>query len=245
MKSLHYLFLPGVVFLSLLAGCRYYQATGYTYEQIQVQSDDTLLQYIIAPYREGLQAEMEKVIGQAAQDWKKGKPESAIGNLITDIMLEAGDTLFQHKPDFAVYNYGGIRIDAIYKGEVTKGKIFELLPFDNTMVMVTLDGYSTARLLNKLAAAGGWPQSGLQLTISNEAAVDVLVQGQPFDTSAVYHVVMNDYMARGGDGLEMLTDASLEDAGITVRDIVIRGIENRSAGGEALSIETDNRTISE
>jgi 2',3'-cyclic-nucleotide 2'-phosphodiesterase (5'-nucleotidase family) len=244
-KLPHYLLLSGIGSLLLLAGCRYYQPAGFTYEQQQVHGDDTLLQYIITPYRDGLQAEMESVIGWAAQDWKKGKPESTLGNLITDIMLEAGDTLFQHTPDFALYNYGGIRIDAIYSGAITKGKIFELLPFDNTMVMVTLDGYSTARLLNTMAAAGGWPQSGLQLTIKNEAAVDVLVHRLPFDTAATYYIVMNDYMARGGDGLDMLTDAPMEDAGITVRDIVMRGIEQRSGNGQALSIETDNRTISE
>ena len=54
--------------------------------------------------------------------------------------------------DFAVINYGGMRIPAIPKGPITRGKIFELMPFDNLLVVVRLDVSILTQFINHMAA---------------------------------------------------------------------------------------------
>ena len=69
--------------------------------------------------------------------------------------------------------------------------------------MCTLDAYSTARLLEKIASAGGWPVARIEMVIDSAGATRRCPDsGVPLRRDATYSVVMNDYMANGGDGMD-------------------------------------------
>lgn len=244
MRTFH----SGSVFILVLtafvaASCWQYQAVDMVSKSEEVAGDDTLFHHLIAPYKEQLEIEMNKEIGQLSADLVKGKPESSLGNLIGDILLSSSAGIFSKPADFAVYNYGGLRKDYMAAGGLTKGEIFELLPFDNTTVLLTLDGLTTARLLDKIAMEGGWPVAGISMTIIQGTAQNVLINNMPFDSSQYYSVVMNDYMANGGDGMDFFGGIPIEDSGITVRDLVMSYIEAQTKNNVHISSYTDQRIV--
>ena len=101
---------------------------------------DSTLNALISDYRGQLEAEMNTVIGTIAQPLTLQKPESSLGNWMADVLWEKA-TYYSKRPiDFALQNYGGIRISELPAGPLTRGKIYELMPFDNQLVVLDLPG---------------------------------------------------------------------------------------------------------
>lgn len=240
----HLLF-TALFFLVLTSvSCGYYNQVNFTAEGVRVnpaQSVDTAVLNIISPYSNALSAEMNEVIGYCDTDMKRMKPESALGNFICDVLLKEGRETYNKQIDFAVYNYGGLRIDAIYQGKFTRGKIFELLPFENFGVVVTLSGYATSQLIQKIVDEGGWPVGGISFFMEGGKAHNIKINNTPFDSTQTYRVVMNDYMANGGDKMDFVVGSPQDFLGVTIRDLVLAYIEKETAKGNAISSKPDGR----
>ena len=127
--------------------------------------------------------------------------ESALGDVLTDALRE------REKADVALLNAGGLRAN-LKAGALTYGDLYEVLPFDNTVAVVTVTGEELRRLLK--AAYGGGPsmfqESGLKVTLGRclgpERLRDVtLAQGGALEPTRLYRVVMPDFLARGAAGL--------------------------------------------
>ncbi len=145
--------------------------------------------------------------------------ECPMGNLIAEAML---DRVAGQGVTIAIQNGGGVRagIDA---GPVTMGEVLTVLPFQNTLSTFEVDGATIVAALENGAsqyeeAAGRFAQvAGLKYTVDPAAAagarvsdVQVLIGGDawgPIDRGAVYKVVSNNYVRRGGDGYKMFIDA--------------------------------------
>lgn len=146
------------------------------------------------------------------------KRESNLGNLIADGMVwktrNAGVQI-------ALQNGGGIRT-TIPKGPITVGKVYEVLPFGNTLVVMDLKGREIkAALENGVSqweqGAGRFLQvSGLRYAFDlsrapGDRVVRVEVKTEkgyvPLDLEATYRVVVNNFIANGGDGFTVLKEA--------------------------------------
>jgi len=99
---------------------------------------------------------MNEVVGMADGDFHKEKSGGSLGNLITDAMSEEAIKL-QSSCCAALFNPGGIRLPDVMKGTVTKGKLLELIPFDNELVILELKGSILKKWLTAIGEAGGWP----------------------------------------------------------------------------------------
>ncbi len=229
----------------ILSSCSYYYSdTGYEAKQLRVSENtetDSSVLSIIQPYKSALDGEMNLIVGEMGVELKRAKPESTLGNFICDVILKEGQLYADENIDFAVYNYGGIRQEFINAGPITKGKIFELLPFENFGAIVTLDGKSTAKLIQKIIDEGGWPVSGIQITVKNNEAKNVLINNMPFDTLKNYTVIMNDYMANGGDKMDFLYGQKIDILGITIRDMVLNYISKENGEGRKLYAKIEGR----
>jgi len=193
---------------------------------------DKEIEALIAPYREQLELEMNVVIGSVSQELRKGKPSSNLGNWFSDLLEDSAKKIFNDSQvDFAVQNYGGIRLGSIPPGEITKGKIFELMPFDNTLVNVEMDKNTTQQFLNRIADYGGWPVSrSVSFNIQDSTAVDILINNKPLEDRN-YYVVMPDYVANGGDDCYFLKDSKKVDSGQYLRKVVIDHLLMLEANG--------------
>lgn len=145
--------------------------------------------------------------------------ECPMGNIIADAMLAR---VKDQGVQIALQNGGGIRA-SIDAGEITKGEVLTVLPFQNTLSTFQVDGATIkAALENGVSqiedGAGRFPQvAGLKYTFDvsqppGERVSDVMVaEGDgfvPLDEAKVYGMVSNNYIRNGGDGYSMFVDAA-------------------------------------
>ena len=98
---------------------------------INADADSTVLA-IIAPYQNAIEEEMNEVLTYTKYDLEKGRPQSTLGNFVTDLCLNYADA------HICVMNNGGLRT-TISKGNITRGKLYELMPFENELVVLELN----------------------------------------------------------------------------------------------------------
>ncbi len=145
--------------------------------------------------------------------------ESAEGNWFTDLMIAA-------RPDvqIAFTNGGGLRAD-IPAGELTYGRLYEAMPFDNRFAIVDMQGRHVRRLVTTTFQRGGGIMSWGGLTAkarckNNALDVEIKVAGKPLIEDAYYKVATSDFLASGGDGL--IGRLKLPANAITQTDTIIR-----------------------
>ncbi|MBL7717997.1 MAG: 5'-nucleotidase C-terminal domain-containing protein [Flavipsychrobacter sp.] len=207
-------------------------------------SPDSSLYRLVQPYKEELDKKMSEVIGRADTTLTKKQPECTLGNFMADAQLAAARELY---PDVtvSVSNYGGIRVSYLQEGPVMLRHMYELMPFDNTLVILELPGTVLVEFCQHMASLKGWPVSGLSYTIKDKKAVNIKVNGQAVKEDALYKVATSDYVANGGDNCHFLKAYKPVLTNIFVRDVLIAYVRNRTASGQALSATLENRVTNE
>lgn len=183
---------------------------------------------MIAPYKLKLDAQMNEVIASTSADLLKEQPEGTLNNFMADAIFWYA-AKFSDKPIQAVVlNYGGVRIQSIGKGDITLGRIYELMPFDNSIDILDIKGEQIIDLCNLAARNGGWPVSGIRFTIQNNKAVNITIQGNPIVEDATYRLVTSDYLTNGGDKAFMLKrNVKRQALNDKIRDALIDYLKNK------------------
>lgn len=234
--------------LTLLMGCQSYKQhitdTEVTYLRTSADSEPNSndLAALIDPYKEQVSKEMEIVIGVLPSDISKKRPNSLMGNWFADILHDVAETETNEKVDFAIQNYGGLRIPFLSKGPITKGNIFELMPFDNKLIILNLTGNQVKTLCDMMAEKGGWPMSrGIEYTINEDKADMIKINGELISENETYSLALPDYVANGGGGGKFLIDIPQNDTGFFIRDIVIKHLEKLQKEGKDITIDSSKR----
>lgn len=211
---------------------------------------DSQLVRLYLPYKEILEKDMGRIISVSETEMIKNKPESGLTNLLSDLLLEEGKNVSLQRdlgiiPVVSFFNYGGIRT-SLPKGEITVGKIFELMPFENEMVFIQLTGEQLQQFYDIVAKYGGDSVGGTRFVISNGKAKNVFVDGKKLDTEEKYWMVTNDYVANGGDDLQVLAQhLDLMHSERKIRDVIISNFELRHRNGQMLMVNLDGRVTNE
>ncbi len=233
-----------IAFIFLLSCKPLPQTAIVEYKDYQISKEapvDSAFIRFLAPYGSVMKASMGKVIGFSTEGLSKKQPESSIGNFMADAMKQQAEKHFNQKVDAAFVNYGGVR-SYIPKGKLTVGMIFELMPFDNLIVLQKLTGKVLMQLLDKIAADGGWPVSGITMEIKDKKATHVMINGQAFNSSATYIIANSDYVANGGSDCSMLKGIAQMNKGILLRDALIDYASWLTANGKSVDAKIENRT---
>ncbi len=205
----------------------YYDASVYRVDEKLKKEDSTTLA-MIGPYKIKLDEQMNAVIGQNAEEMIKAKPGSTLTNWMADAMAESYERQAREKLDFTIANYGGIRINAVAAGDLTLGKMYEIMPFENQLVVMDLNGEQIKQLLDRIAAYGGWPVSeGLQFEIRDSTAINILIQGAPWKPEGSYRIGLPDYVANGGDDFDFLKPLPRVNSGLLIRDLLISDVKRK------------------
>ncbi|MCE7064812.1 5'-nucleotidase C-terminal domain-containing protein [Dyadobacter sp. CY326] len=240
-------YLAWIAAIAFCASCqRHLAVTKNEYKQYginaQTSEDSAIVNYYL-PYKQKMQAEMGKVIGQTAEELTKpANPETLMGNYFADALLTEGlkkDTTIQ----FTLSTKGGLRT-TFPKGDITVSHVFELMPFENEMVVLKLSGEKVQEVINFIVKKDGEPISGMHMKIRNGAAYDVTIAGQPFDKNKTYNLLTYDYLADGGDELECLRNP-LERREINkkVRDALLDNINDLTRQGKKITAQLDERIV--
>lgn len=195
---------------------------------------------LIAPYKQLKEESMNVVIGESTETIEIGKPESKLTNLIADILLTEARKYIPNT-DMAITNIGGIR-RPLYQGNITIGDVFEILPFDNALLVFEYRGASLIRLADAIAIKGGESISGMTLTINNNKAENVKINDQPIDTTRIYKVVTTDYLSWGNDQLEPLAEhINSTPLNMMMRDAMFDYVTCATINNQKISATIDNR----
>lgn len=230
----------------LLAACAptLYQPGKLEYGKYDIKpgsKSDTAVAGLLAPYSSHIAATMYEVIGKLDETLEKKQPDNTLGFFMTDALLAESRKAFNTKVDLALVNYGGIRTNAMQAGNITLGTIYELMPFDNLLVLITVDGKQLQQLLTHIAGRGGWPISGGSYTIKNKEAIEVTIAGEKIIAENKYTIALSDYVANGGDDCSFLTTIPQVNNGYLLRDAIIGYVKSVTASGKTIGKPLANR----
>jgi 5'-nucleotidase len=158
--------------------------------------------------------------------------ESSQGNWLADLMLAAYPTAH-----VAMTNGGGLRAD-IPAGELTYGRLYAAMPFDNRFALLRVEGRHLRQLIaaNLQHRRGILSWSGLTAKArcrDAELELQIEVRGEPLDDNRTYTVVTSDFLVSRDDGLIrplQLPDGATALTDVTIRDgiaAVLRGMAGR------------------
>lgn len=178
-----------------------------------IPANDSITEFI-RPYKENIDKEMNLVLAYAAFDLTKndGDLNTAIGNMMADAVMELAGPVFHQRTgnsiDIVLLNHGGIR-SAISKGSVTTRTAFQVMPFENEVVVAGMKGEHVREMVRFLVDAGtAHPVSGIELEIGeNNTIQKILIQGQPLVEEKNYYIATNDYLLQGGDNMVFFSNA--------------------------------------
>jgi 5'-nucleotidase / UDP-sugar diphosphatase len=185
---------------------------------------------ILEPFQKKVNAKMDELVGEATDDLpSSGIRESPLGDLVADAFREKGKT------QIALQNSGGIRT-RILKGTITWGRVFEVLPFQNTLITLKLTGAQLKTTLERglvppiglVAVSGIRVQFDTKKPAGQRVTSLLLNDATPVEDSKLYSVTTNDFVVAGGDGFtEFARGTDIMDTGILLRDVLVDYIRAR------------------
>lgn len=206
-----------------------------------IAADSSIVNYY-APYKAKLEAEMNRVVGYADNNVTRNRnaPESLMGNFFADALLWKGKQLDPEvQASFATKD--GIRAD-LHAGNITVGNIFEVMPFENVVSILTLSGTDMLRLADYMAKAGGQPVGGMQLVIENGQVKEFLLQGKPINPDVDYKLATYDYLANGGDYVTFFDKPiAREDYTQLLRETLMEYVSDLKKQGKHVQAQLDGR----
>lgn len=235
LKNYNVLAVYFVLFLTLLfvSSCGHQklyvnQITGKEIGITDAQKEATDIEQFIKPYRDHIDQDLSTVLAFAPQTVdKNGQWQTPMGNLFSDVVMQKGNPVFQTREkksiDIVLLNHGGIR-SIIPQGNVTARTAFEIMPFENSLVVIALKGEQIEEMLNYIITEKKpHPISGLTFTIgADQKPKNIQIQGKPFYPNQIYYVGTNDYLSNGGDNMNFFKKGIYKyDLDYKLRNILI------------------------
>jgi 5'-nucleotidase len=186
-------------------------------ENIQVDksiSENEKLNAFIEPYRSSIEGEMDKALSYTPNSmFKNDTPyNTAIGNMMADAVYEMTNPLFNSRIgmslDGVLLNHGGIR-SGINKGVITTRTAYQIMPFENMVVVAKLKGEYVIDMFQYLAQAKkAHPVSNMSITVDEDWNLKQFRVGEEkVDTSKYYYIATSDYLVNGGDNMNFFQKA--------------------------------------
>ena len=213
----------------------------------QILSDSSIVKYY-QPFKKNLEESLINTpISYSSETYKKndGELNSTLSNLFADATYEMSNPVFNKMSgkniDIVLLNNGGIR-SIISKGNISEKTAFELMPFENSIVVLELSGFSIIKMIDYLRKVKlQHPISGLQITLNNDYSVnEVKINGVSIENEKKYYVATTDYLLEGGDKMYFLAETTkTTDINYKMRDILIDYFKKY----DTLKLKSDNRFI--
>jgi 2',3'-cyclic-nucleotide 2'-phosphodiesterase (5'-nucleotidase family) len=237
-------FLPFFIALFLHVSCNpAFRSASVQYSNYRIQQPghpNTAIDELIKPYSDSINKSMNEVIGENATLLEKKSKKSLLGYFLTDALLYMAKQKINTDVDAAFINHGGIRLNELPPGKITRGKIFELMPFDNLLVLQKVNGRVLKQYLDTLALGDAVNLSGISMTISGTKAKNIMVGLRPLDENKDYVIANSDYNINNS---ELLKSLPMQNTGYLQRDAIIDYVMMFSRNGKKIIVENSNRVV--
>ena len=220
-------------------------AEGSTHKVLDILPDslaaDSAVSRIVADAVARVAPLVNRPVATIASDLVRAGTEHPLGNLIADAMRAGGNG------DVAVMNNGGIRAN-LRAGPATYGSLFEIQPFANILYRVTISGSTLRAYLEKLVARRpNVHVSGVTITYDSTRAPGSrivsarLATGGEIKSATRYTLILNDFLATGGDGLGVAAGAlKTEILNVVDLDALVSYVKSRP---QPVQAPTDTRIV--
>lgn len=190
----------------------------------ELKNDEEFVK-VITPYKEKLDKEMSQIISHTNLDLTKQGDNSNLGNLLADYTFEGAKVWAKENLnkniDAALINIGGIRT-TIGKGDITLKSVYEVMPFENEVIIVKMKGSDLQGLFNYYAKSQvNNPVSNLYIETNEGRLTKQLINGKEVNPSQDYYIATSDYLALGGDNMKFFLIGEPIPTGIRLRDLFI------------------------
>lgn len=174
---------------------------------------DSPVHRLVESYDEMIRARTSQIVGRSDVEFqypekRKHLDTLPLGSLVAQSLVEFTGA------DMAIVNSGCIR-EILPRGPITLGRIFSMLPFDNTVVTLTMDGRSLIAMFDYLCrhygAISGFQYSGVTCTfdLGNRVVTDLKIAGRPVEAGNTYRVATISYLSDGNQhGNVLFKDAT-------------------------------------
>jgi len=188
-----------------------YKLSQITGERVAVSNDygqDKEIQDFIEPYKLHIDKDLDSILSYnpVTLDKSKGKWQTNIGDWMAQVCYEHANDVFNKKYskkiDICLLNHGGIRA-VLPKGNVNSRNAFEIMPFENNLVVLALKSDEIRQLVAFIINdKKPHPIYGMELHIDEFNNLNNLKIGnEPIIEGSTYYVVTSDYLANGGDNM--------------------------------------------
>ena len=242
-----------VVFLFLilsLSSCQQDTTKNKRIDYNQIKISDSIqvssgLESIIKPYRDKIESEMNEKLSYSPKSlYKTDYPlNTPIGNLMADAVLEMSNPIFksreQKKVDAVLLNYGGIR-SGINKGDVSVRTAFNIMPFENQVIIAELHYSSLKKMIAYLVKEKkAHPIAGMQIVLDeNGSLLSATINNQDLQKDKNYYIATSNYLLNGGDNMNFFGEATSKyDIDYKLRNLFIDYFRKQ----DTLPIVHDNR----
>jgi 5'-nucleotidase len=184
--------------------------------------EDAVLSALIDGYSRRAESATKRVVATIRLPLARTGSQYPLGRMIAEARRNV------LRADLGLVGNGGIRGD-LQGGPVTFGQLYEVQPFQNTLVRLTLTGRQLQEVLEHALAAGGSPSAHISGAVvrydprrsPGRRVRSVELQRRPLRRDARYTVAVDDFLAGGGDGYDMLVGRPAEPGGILDVDAVM------------------------
>ncbi|MEW5675778.1 5'-nucleotidase [Flavobacterium enshiense] len=204
----------------------------------------------VTPYRDHINSDLDNILAYSPEtlDKSKGEWQTTIGNLMADLTVEIGNPVFNKRTgkniDICLLNHGGIRA-VLPKGNVTTRTAFEIMPFENSLIIVELKGTQIREMAEYiLKEHKPHPLWGMKLIFNKDAMTvkSILINGKPLDNNTIYYVATSDYLSNGGDKMDFFKKAAkTHDMDYKLRNVIIDYFKKI----DTIPVITEQRIIAE
>ncbi|MCW3077459.1 MAG: 5-Nucleotidase domain protein [Bacteroidetes bacterium] len=233
-----------IIVLFFLTACRtHYAKQNQKFEHFSLKekSLQKVSEDSVSRFKKKVEMETARVIGLASGDLTKDGNETTLGNFVCDALKFNAVLQFPaERIDVVIVNRGGLRAN-IAKGEIKVLSIFELMPFENELVMVKITGESLTKFL-PMVVEKKHSFLGLKIKMKDNAVVSALAGDSIIDKARIYNVVTSDYLANGGDNFFFLKEGKgILNSNLKIRDAIIGYCESLMRDHKSIDPYTDER----
>lgn len=190
---------------------------------------DQEIENFVKPYSEHINKTLDSILAYNPGDLNKSEGElnTAIGNLMADVVMEQANPVFKTRTgnviDIVLLNHGGIR-SSIGKGPVTARTAYNIMPFENEIVVVEITAEKIREMLDYLENnRTAHPLSGIEIKMDKDYNITgTTINGNQIEPGETYFVATSDYLQQGGDNMNFLKDPlSLHRIDYKIRNAII------------------------
>lgn len=232
------------VALLLLTGCHTsYQPSSVAFRDYPVEgiaATDSSYNNYLKPFRDSMESRMNETLGMVAVRMDIKRPVTTLGNFLGDAYLTMAREKLGQKADLAVMNLGGIRKPYVETGRITRGMVFEIMPFDNMITLVTVKGDLLTQYIETTLVEGAGV-SGFSYHTDGKKVTDIKVGGAPVDPQGSYTLVTSDYAASDSRMAWFFGAAVKKQYPYLLRDCIVDYIQKLGREGRPIGEHLENR----